>query len=72
MADDKKHDSWEESGDQLRESKPIYVGSKRNCLAGIAIGLPLSIFLWVGIIYIKYSALKIISQSVTIDVDVYG
>ena len=61
MVNYEKKDHWEEYDDQPSEGKSIYVGRKGNCLAGIAIGLPLSIFLWVGIISLKYSALKIIS-----------
>ena len=61
MVDNRKQEYLEEYNKQLSEGKSIYVGRKKNCLAGIAIGLPLSIFLWVGIIYLKYSALKIIT-----------
>ncbi len=47
--------------DQSSNGNTIFVGRGKNCLAGFAIALPFSIFLWVGIITLKYSALRIIS-----------
>ena len=61
MDKNRTHDYLEAVDDQSNKGNTTYVGRDKNCLAGIAIALPLSIFLWVGVITIKYSALKIIT-----------